>query len=187
MGALVTFRSIAEVPIPPDLSDLDRIEYLTCRDALAQLEWEWLGIETGENPDLRACLAIIDEAKANRNQLADERLALRIETINAQVAQELQRIAVESEEAKNLLRDRIFRGYFQSYQEICEKLKELMPMVGMDFDAFLEGHAIEFPPLPPDTQMKTRLQVPAEVPVQVSAEDCERDLRAILETYGGSE
>jgi hypothetical protein len=55
-----------------------------------------------------------------------------------------------------------------------------MTAAEQDFTAFMETHEIVFPPIQTDEQLKARLQLPNDHPVNFSPEDCERDLHAIF-------
>jgi hypothetical protein len=174
------YETVRAVPIPPNLSDVKRAEYLACREALFQLELEWLAVDNDDHPDFRACASLIEETKANRNQQADERLKLRLEAIALHAQRERERIAAEDKEAKALAKDRLLRAYAHSYQEICDQLKDAMARTGHDFAAFMATHAITFPRLPSDTQMRTRGQQSEAIPLQLSEDDCASDLNALM-------
>jgi hypothetical protein len=181
------YESVRDIPIPDNLTELERGEYLACQEALGALEAEWRQLSAGDNVDLKACLDVLEEDKENRRQQAKERLRLRLEILEKQVEREQSRIADETEKARKVLFERIVRSYAHAYQNICTQLKELMGHAGQDFNAFIAANGIEFPQMPPDTQMKTRLQQPEEANIRLSAQDCKRDLRMIQEMFDASE
>jgi hypothetical protein len=172
-----SFRSVREVPIPEGLTEVQRCEYLACRDAIVQLESEWISVDDGTNPDFLASLALINEEKAQCDVRADERLRLQLEAVEVEAERERNRIAREKSNAAEHIRDRIMLCYFQRYQAICSQIRESMSETGDDFDAFIANHAIEFPPMPPDLVVP---QTPEEDPIAIPAEESERDIHGIL-------
>jgi hypothetical protein len=55
--------------------------------------------------------------------------------------------------------------------------------MGKDFPAFAATHVIDFPTMPPDTPMKTRLQQPEESKIRLSATEADREVKRIQEKF----
>jgi hypothetical protein len=180
----MSFPSVAQIPIPDDLSDIDRVEFLACRGALAQLELEWLSVTRGDHPDLQLALTLLLESKAVRDNRAKERLELRIDVEQRHAAHQRERIALDCELAKEALRERVIRGYFQKYQKICGRIGEVMAEIGEDFEEFIKTNRIEFPPIAGDDTIRGRLQTVESVAVALPAEEGEKDLRQIIAQFG---
>jgi hypothetical protein len=178
------YASTADIPIPDDLTPAKRAEYVACRAALANLEDEWRALETGENADIHACQTVIAQAQADRERLAKDRTQLRFDLLEAHVAEERKRIAAEDEAARAFLKARILRGYVTQYQSICSELEAAMAEAGLDFAAVMQDHAIEFPPGAADPPPPIGLSDADAVRLERSAEDCERDLKAVLASFG---
>jgi hypothetical protein len=175
------FYSVRDIVLPDDLTELERAEYCAFQEALALLETQWLQLETGENRELQACLAVLQERTAKRKEEARERMRLRIEVIDRQVQLELERIDIENQEARKAVFDGLVREYFQSYQDITAQLKELgaRPLVDL-------SDAIGFPQLETDSEMKTQIQQSGDTKIQ-SAQDCQPDLDCLQEIFDDNE
>ncbi|KAH0793650.1 hypothetical protein GPJ56_002371 [Histomonas meleagridis] len=173
----MSFQSVADVPMPDGLDELQQAEFAAFQEALVHMEQELNQLETNENPDQLACLQVLNEIKEERIRQADERLKFKIEVIDRHVQNEKERIEKESEEAEKLLFDRLVRAYKVAYQESVDKLKELMDPVS--FNSFMSENTIEFPEIPSDAQIKTRLQQPNENKIKLSPEEIENDLKKI--------
>ena len=172
------YESVRDIPIPDD-GPVNRDELIAFQEALGQLETEWRQLQANENPDQKMCLKILEEKRAKRRQLAEERLRLRLEVIDKQVERETERIQQEAEEAKKILWERLVRAYAQAYQHVTAQLKELMGKARKDYQAYMADKTIEFPIMQSDSTMKTRMQQPEEMKIKLSPQDCERDLMQI--------
>jgi hypothetical protein len=172
------------VPVPPGLAEAERAAYLACRDALGGLECEWGAVASGENADLRACAALLAEARAARAALADERLRLRLETAARHAQGERAGVAAQHAGACALLRARVLRAHARAYADICAQLSACMEQAGQDFAAFMEAHAIAFPAIPDDAQIAARLRLADAAPAAIPVEEANADLRAVLAAYG---
>jgi hypothetical protein len=175
------FYSVRDIVLPEGLTELERAEYSAFQEALALLETQWLQLETGENRELQACLAVLQERTAKRKEEARERMRLRIEVIHRQVQLEMERIDIENQEARKALFDRMVREYSQSYQEVTSQLRELgaRPLPSL-------SHAIDFPQLAADSQMETRMQQSEDAKIR-SPQDCEPDLNRLQEIFDDNE
>lgn len=176
--------SIADIPIPEDLSEVRKAEYRAYQAATLQLEKEWEDLHKGDNVDQQSCIELLKEIKANRTQQAEERLSKRLEVIGMQVEREKERIDKEMQESRKALFERLVRAYYQSYQNIATQLRELL---GKDYTAYITSHAIEFPSMPSDSQMKTRLQQPEEAKVRLTQAEIDRDLKKLQQMYHSGE
>ena len=178
------FVPISSIPLPDDLDDVHKVEFTVFQETMTQIESDAARLRAGDNADQLSVRALLNEIRDRRRAQADERRRLRLEVVGQEVENERERIAKEYEEAKNALYKRIVRALYQSDTNILNQLKELM---GRDYAAFIAENAIQFPTMPPDTQMQTRLQQPEEAQMRLSQAEAERDLREIREIYRRSE
>jgi hypothetical protein len=177
---MADFRPIASIPLSDDLSDIQKVEFRALQEAMTEIESEAIRLRKGDNVDQQSAIALLKEMREKQRSQADERQRLRVEVIAEQVERERRRIESEFEEAKSALGKRIVRAYCQADQYLTSQLKDLM---GKDFSAYLQANPIDFPPMPPDTQMKTRLQQPEEAKIRLSTPDAERDLKKIQQKF----
>jgi hypothetical protein len=177
------YESVRDIPIPENLTDVERGEYLACREAFAQLEAEWFQLGESENPDQNACLQFLKDANEKRKQQALDRFQLRKEVLEKHLEHETENIPDEGEDAKKNLFEQTIRGYYHSYMKICRELKNLMTQAGQDYESYIAVNGIEFPQVSADPHLKTRLQQPEEAGVRLSLQDCERDLQKIQELF----
>ena len=192
------FESVRDIPIPDDLDDIKRAEFLAFQESIAALEDEWQQIRQGENKNKRMCIEILDERTAKRRQQAEDRLKLRLEVIEKQVEKESERIESENEEAKKILWTRLFHAYAQSENTITGQLKELM---GKDsFQAYIADKATKtrmqlkdligkdsLQAYIADKSMKTRMQQPEDMKIKMTPQECERDLKMIQAMFENQE
>ena len=178
------FVPILSIPLPEDLDEVKKVEFKVFQDTIAQIEADAARLRDGENLDQQSVHSLLNEIRDRRRAQADERRQLRFAVVEQEVENGRERIASEYEEAKGALYKRIVRALYQSDTNILNQLKELM---GRDFAAFQAGNAIQFPTMPPDTQMQTRLQQPEEAQMRLPPAEAERDLRRIREIYRKSE
>lgn len=182
------FQSVRDIPIPDDLDQIKRAEFIAFQESLAALETEWQQLLQGENENRKMCVEILEERTAKRKQQAEDRLKLRLDVIEKQVEKESERIEIENEEAKRILWERLVRAYAQSYNTITGQLKDLM---GKDsFQAYIADKAIfanaQFP-MQSDSQMKTRMQQPEDMKIKMTPQECERDLKLIQAMFDNQE
>jgi hypothetical protein len=173
--------SVRDIPLPPDLTDLQRAEFSSFQEGIAILETEWRGLSTGENPDLQTCVAHLDEITAKRKAQAEERYRLRLEVIDRQVEAETERIKQDSEQAKAILFQRLARAYSNSFHTLLGQLKDL----GGNWEAYAE-RGIDLPQVA-DGQARLRMQQPEEIKIRVTEEVSERDLRSVQAMFDNSE
>jgi hypothetical protein len=173
------FSHVSDIPLPSDLTDLQRAEFTAFQEAISVLETEWRALSTSENPDLQSCLTHLEEITAKRKTRAEERYRLRVDVIDRQIGQESERIKLESQQAKAILFERLKRAFSQSFQTLIGRLKEL----GGDW----ESYAKRIPENVMDGQMKMRMQQPEEIKIRLTAEDSERDLRSVQAMFEKSE
>ena len=166
----------ADIPIPEGLSEVERAEFLAYKSALIEYENEFNQLFEGKNPEHQTCLAIINEIKEKRIAQADERLKMKLEIIDKQREREKDKINQERIEYNKQLFERILRSYYQAYQSITAQLKELL---GKDYPQFIAEHLIEFPTIPSETQMRTRMEQSEEAKVKISPSEAENDYRRI--------
>ncbi|EAY07481.1 hypothetical protein TVAG_499690 [Trichomonas vaginalis G3] len=171
-----SFKSVSEIPVPDNLSDLERIEFNAYKQALVELEQEWLQLKNGENPDQKACQTYINDIKTKRIQQAQDRLNLRKEIIEKQAAKEKERILQQQEDYKKLLFERIIKSYHQSYNTVTSQLKELMDK---DYGQFIAQNGITFPDIHNEQQVRTRMSQPEEPKIRLSSAESEQDVRLI--------
>ena len=169
-------ENIEDIPIPEDLDPVDQAEFQAYKNALIDLEKEWKQLKDGENPDHQTCIAIIDEIKGKRIAQADERLKLKREIIEKQTEREREKILQEKEEYNKLLFERLVRSYYQAYQSVTSQLKDLM---GKEFGQYIVANGIEFPTIPSESQMRTRMQQPEETKIRVAPGEADHDIRLI--------
>jgi hypothetical protein len=146
------------VPLPPDLTLLQRAEYTAFLEALASIETEWRSVTSGEDPELQASLAQLDEDTTDRKALADGRHHLLLEVIDCQAERETERVKVEGEESRSVLGDRLAKAYSHTYQSLVAELKDAG---GESWESYAEKGA-EFPQVQNDAPMRTRKQEPEE-------------------------
>lgn len=170
-------HSIRDIPIPDNLSTVEKAEYTAYQEAMGELEDEWEALQKGENINQKECIALLEQIKEKRRQQADERMKLRLEVIDKQVEREKERINQEHEEACKALFERIVRAYRDSYNMLVSQLKEIMPKD--EYSAFISQHSIEFPTISNESQFKTRMPQLEEPKNRVNAQEAEQDLRFI--------
>lgn len=170
------YESVAEIPIPENLSEVEKAEFSAYKMALTELEKEWMQLQEGENPDQQTCMTLINEIKEKRIAQAEERLKLRKEIIEKQAEREREKIKQEQEEYKKLLFERIVRSYYQAYNTATNQLKELM---GKDYGPYIAQNGITFPNIPSEVQMRTRMQPPEEAKIRLTPVENEHDMRLI--------
>ncbi|OHT12286.1 hypothetical protein TRFO_17981 [Tritrichomonas foetus] len=176
--------SIADITIPDDLPEVQRAEFVAYQKAMIDLEIEWNKLQNNENTDQKACIDIIQEQHERKKKKITERHELRKDIIQKQYQKETDRIDREFRVAKTTLNERLIRAYYQSDQNITAQLKDLK---GKDFAAYIQENAIDFPQMPPDTQMMTRTKQPEEVKIRLSSQECDRDLRRIQSIFESEE
>jgi len=169
------YQSVRDIPIPDNLSHIERAEYTAYLNTLADLEDEWNKLQNGENEDQLTCISMIEEMKNRRIDQSNERLKLKLEIIEKQYEREREKILADKEEYQKQLFDRLLKAYYQSYNNISSQLKDLM---GKDHIEFLAQHQISFPQFTEST-MRTRVQQPEEVRPKLTPAECEADIRAI--------
>lgn len=175
-------KRIAEIPIPENLSEVQKAEYIAFRDAMTDIENEWEALENGTNPDQKSCIDLVKDTKKKRHAQAEERLKIRLEVIEEQMKRESERIKTDLDDYRKLLFERLMRAYYQSYQTITGHLKELL---GKEYQQFITAHPIDFPTVPSEGQMKTRTQQPDEGKPRLSSVDVEKDVHQIQEILAG--
>lgn len=167
-------HSISEIPIPSSLSPLQRLEYESFRSSLSSLERELISLSSGSSPEYLELLRVVDSVRALRLREADERLRLKLEVIDQHFRSECDRISLETDRSKDLLRDRLIRSYKVCYDSALSRLSSLLSP--SEYSAYISSHGIAFPPIRDDTQMKTRVVQPDEHRVKLSPTDVERDV-----------
>ena len=176
--------SISDIEIPQELSKVQRSEYLAYKEAMLELEDEWHKLLAGENIDQKSCIAIITDQRDRSAKKIEERLAIRRDIIQKQYQKEVERVDKEFEAAKSTLYDKLVRAYSQSDQNITAQLKDFK---GKDFAAYIAENQIDFPQMPPDTQMMTRTKQPEEVKIRLTNQECEKELRKIQQIFESSQ
>jgi hypothetical protein len=94
------YESVRDIPIPESSTDLERGEYLACREAFAQLKAELFQFGESENPDLNPCLQFPKDPNKKRKQQALDRFQLRQEALKRHFEREPEKIAEENEDAE---------------------------------------------------------------------------------------
>ncbi|KAH0788051.1 hypothetical protein GPJ56_008033 [Histomonas meleagridis] len=168
-------QSISIIPIPDDLKETQKAEFIAYQKSVIKLEEEWKELMEGRIID-QNCINTLDQIKAKRIKEANERLKIRVQLAEEQAIKERERIESEFEDAKRELHEKLVMAYSLSDQNIVNQLKELK---GKDFQSYITENAIDFPSSTPDTQMRTRTQLPDEVKIGLSPQECEKDLRYI--------
>ena len=168
--------SIEDIPIPDDLNEIDAAEFNAYKMALIDLEKEFKQLMEDSNPDHQTCISIINEIKDKRIAEADERLKLKLEIIDKQTEKEHEKLQQEKADYNKQLFDRILRSYYQAYTSITSQLKELM---GKDYAQYIAVNAIEFPTIPSENQMRTRMQQPEDVKIKIAPAEADNDYRRI--------
>ena len=176
-------KKIEDIPIPEDLTEVQKAEFIAYKSAMIQLEEEWIQLQSDQNPDQIACNEIIQETNDLKKKKILEKLETRRDIIKKQHQKEIEKIEKEFKVAKSTLNDRLIRAYYQSDQNIIAQLKDLK---GKDSTTYIAENSIDFPPIPSDSQMKTRTNQPEELKLRLSPQDCEKDIRKI-QTYYDSE
>lgn len=170
-------KSVSEIPIPDNLSELQKIEFMAFRDSLSALENEWNSLESNDNPHQKECIKLLNEIRDNRKQQAAERLNLRLQVIDQQVKIDTERINLENEILTRTFYDRIMRAYYAQYQNLLGQLKGIMNED--EFNSFVRENEIQFPSFPDDATMKTRLQESEDLKIHISPQEIENDLHII--------
>ena len=168
--------SIEEIPLPEDLNGVDVAEFTAYKMALIDLEIEFQQLKENTNPDQQTCISIINEIKDKRIAEADERLKLKLEIIDKQTEKEHEKLQKEKQAYNEQLFDRILRSYYQAYTSITSQLKELM---GKDYAQYIAVNSIEFPTIPSENQMRTRMQQPEDVKIRIAPAEADNDYRRI--------
>lgn len=172
----MSVESVKDIPIPEGLSPIELSEFNAYKIALCNLEEEWIQLQNGENDDQKTCISVIQEIKEKRTKQANERLNLRREIIEKQTERERERIEQEKDEYKRILFDRLIRSYHQAYQTITVQLKDLM---GKEYGQFIAMNGIDWPNMPSESAMRTRMQPPDEVKIRLSPPEVDADVRRI--------
>ena len=176
------YNSVSEIPPPENLTELQEIEFQAFKESLCSIENEWFDLmNDNKNNYQKECIQILDEIKKSRKQQATERLNLRLQIIDQQVERDSARIELENDMLKEAFYDRIMRAYFASYQSLLNQLKELLPE--QEYQAYIRENAVEFPPFPDDSTMKTRLQETENLKIRLTLEEIEADLHAIQSKF----
>lgn len=170
---MINTSKIEDIPIPEDLSEVQKAEFIAYQSAVIQLEKEWEQLQNDQNSDQIACNAIILDAHERKKKKIAEKLDTRKEIIKKQHQKETDKIEKEFKVAKTTLNDRLIRAYSQSDQNITTQLRDLK---GKDY---IGENSIEFPPIPSDPQMMTRTKQPEELKFRLSTQECEKDIRKI--------
>ena len=89
---------------------------------------------------------------------------------------EHEKLQQEKADYNKQLFDRILRSYYQAYTSITSQLKELM---GKDYAQYIAVNAIEFPTIPSENQMRTRMQQPEDVKIKIAPAEADNDYRRI--------
>jgi GTPase SAR1 family protein len=173
--------AIRAVPIPDDLSDIEKAECQAFQEALSEIEADVIRLRNGQNIDQHTAHQLLEELRTQGHEQAEENFRLRLEIIEEQVRTERNRIESEFEEAQRALHQSILRTYCQIDVALNAQLKELM---GKNYGAYIANNSIEFPRMPPETQMRTRLHEPEEAKIRISQAEAEKDLRRIQQKYG---
>lgn len=169
--------NIEDIPIPEELTEVQKAEYTAYKNAMIQLEKEWELLQENQNLDQKACYAIIDDAFNRKNEKIKEKFEIRQDIINKQHRNETEKVEKEFKAAKETLYDRLILAYSQSDQNITTQLRDLK---GKDYTG---ENSIEFPPIQSDPQMMTRTKQPEELKFRLPTSDCERDIRKIQQIY----
>lgn len=171
------YTTISEIPIPSNLTELQKIEFTAFRDSLSALEEEWNALEENNNPHQKECIKLLNEIRDNRKQQALEHLNLRLQVIDQQVEKDTARINFENEILTQAFCDRIMRAYYAQYQNLISQLQALMNEE--EFDAFIKENGIQFKTTPDDNIMKTRLQESENLKIRISPQEIDNDLHII--------
>jgi hypothetical protein len=172
---------ICAIPLPDGLADTEAAEYEAFQAAMGEIEGEVDLLRRGEHADQIAARRLLEGVREQGRAQADEQLRLRLEMIDEQIKTERARIESEFEEARRALHQRILRTYCQIDVALNRQLKELM---GKDYAAYIAANAIDFPRMPPETQMRTRLHEPEEAKIRLASAEVERDIRRVQQKYG---
>ncbi|KAK8892364.1 hypothetical protein M9Y10_029590 [Tritrichomonas musculus] len=174
-------KKIEDIPIPDNLTEIQKAEFTAYKEAMIQIEKEWEQLENNENNDQKACNAIIQDLHDRKKKKIAEKLSTRQDIIQKQHQKEKDKIEKEFKAAKTTLNDRLVRAYYSSYQNIIGQLKDLK---GKDYSV---DNSIDFPPIQSDPQMLTRMKQPEEPNFRLSSQDCEKDLRKIQNIFSQRE
>ncbi|OHT16806.1 hypothetical protein TRFO_12876 [Tritrichomonas foetus] len=174
------FPSVADIPIPDELSPEIEAEYIAYQECLVQLENEWRQLKTNENEYQIEANNLLQQIFEKRRQKQIARKNLRMEVVERQCEKENERLKNECEDAKKVLFERLVRGYYHAYRNVTSRLKELM---GKDYQSYIDANEIEFPQIITDNQMKTRYQQPEETKARISSHETELDLQKIDELF----
>jgi hypothetical protein len=175
------FLPIRAIALPEDLSEIEKAEYEAFQASIAEIESDINRLRHGENIDQRAAHQLLDEMRFQGRAQAEDRLRLRLQIIEDQLKAETARINSEFEEAQRALHQRVLRAYCQIDIALNAQLKELM---GKNYAAYIAANSIDFPRMPPETQMRTRLREPDEAKIRLTQAEAERDLKKIQQKYG---
>jgi hypothetical protein len=177
---MTKIAAIRAIPIPDDLSDIEKAECQAFQEALSEIEADVIRLRNRQNVDQHAAHQLLEDLRNQGYNQADERLQLRLEVIEEQLRNERSRIESEFDEAQRALHQRILRAYCQIDVTLNAQLKELM---GKNYGAYIAANSIEFPRMPQETQMRTRLHEPEEAKIRLNQVEAERDLRKIQQKY----
>lgn len=175
-------KSARSVAVPSSLSESERAEFLILQRSLASLEDQWHRLHDAPSPECVDYAAIFDHEFGARIKQAELLEQMEIEDVEKQFRDESDRISREFEENQKTLFKRFVRGYYASYQNVLDHLRELL---GPDYDSFQQENEIEFPDLPSVKNQETKLQPPEEPKIAFSPHETDRQLREIRQIVQG--
>jgi hypothetical protein len=177
----MSFVPISAIPLPQGLSEAELAEYEAFQASVGEIEAELELLDRTEHPDQITGRRLLDDQREQGRTQADEQLRVRLELIDEQIKTESESIDSEFDEARHALQQRILRTYCQIDIALNRQLKELM---GKDYAAYIAENAIDFPRMPPETQMRARLHEPEEAKIRLTSAEAERDIRRIHQKFG---
>jgi biotin-(acetyl-CoA carboxylase) ligase len=173
--------TIAEIVIDENDSNLNFSELCAFQAAVTDLEQHIERLGEWQNQDQKEAIAALADLRCKHRSQAEEKRNIRLDVIEKQVMKERQQIADDFEEAKAALFKRMICAYRQADLSIQNQLR--MIMSNEEFTAYIASHPIEFPQMPQDGQMRTKLQQTDEAKILLSSGESERELARIRQKY----
>lgn len=173
-------RRITSFPIPDDISEIQKREFIGYQKSIKIIEEELEQLRNGSHEEQIRCFNKLKEIAEKRREDADERYDVRINLVDQRLQNQINKINTERDEAIVKLRDKMALAFSMSYHEITSKLKEFSDSEQNEED---QSEIPQVSQKQNEHQKRTRSDshTVGEIDISVSSEECERDLKNVLD------
>ena len=167
-------RRITSFPIPDDISEIQKREFIGYQKSIKIIEEELEQLRNGSHEEQILCFNKLKEIAEKR------RYDVRINLVDQRLQNQINKINTERDEAIVKLRDKMALAFSMSYHEITSKLKEFSDSEQNEED---QSEIPQVSQKQNEHQKRTRSDshTVGEIDISVSSEECERDLKNVLD------